>query len=424
MLTLLGAGQGQNSALVPSLSFDWLNTNSLTSAEGYPLTFTRASQATYWGSDGLLKTATTNEARFEYDPNTLVKRGLKIEPQVTNLLLRSEDYVNAYWLKTDITASLTTETLGIRGNTNEATKIQEGSAGTAVLSNTAVTTTASAIYACSVVIKRGNTDWICLSLLDSGGTNGGRAWFNLNTRVKGSTATVGSGASIFSDVEILQNGFARVFIRCTISTSTSMVASLFSASANSNTTRVANAFYYLNGSQIELGQFPTSYIQTTTATVTRSSDVATMATGVWYNASEGSILADFLNYSVLNPASKQFYYSLDEGVGSNKIASSLFSQVEFFVVAGGVTQSNISSSVVTPSQLTRYKLATSYKQNDFYFGINNIQIGVSSSGNTPTGITTLRIGHDNASRFSHGCFASFRYFNRKLPNATLQALTV
>ena len=407
------------SPLVPSLSFDWLNTNSLTSAEGYPLTFTRASQATYWGIDGLLKTATTNEARFEYDPNTLVKRGLKIEPQATNLLLRSEDYANAYWSKTDITATLTTETLGVRGNSNEATKIQEGTAGTAVLSNTAVTTTASTIYCCSVIIKRGNTDWVCLSLLDSAGTNGGRAWFNLNTRAKGNTATVGSGASISSDIELLQNGFARIFIRCTISTSTSMVASLFSASANSSTTRVNNAFYYLNGSQIELGQFPTSYIQTTTATVTRSADVATMSTGAWYNASEGSISENLVHYGTVQSIVRHALFAVDDNTGSNRM-SATFNSNDFFVVASNVTQSNINLAF-SLQNYTLYKSAIGYKVNDFFFGVNNTTTS-SLSGNIPS-VNTLRVGTDNTNRNINGCIQTFRYYNRKLPNATLQALT-
>lgn len=416
MLTLLGAGQGQNFA--PSLSFDWLNTNSLTSAEGYPLTFTRASQATYWGIDGLLKTATTNEARFEYDPNTLIKRGLKIEPQATNLLLRSEDYANAYWLKTDITAALTNETLGVRGNSNEATKIQEGTAGTAVLSNTAVTTAASTIYCCSVIIKRGNTDWICLSLLDSAGNNGGRAWFNLNTRVKGSTATVGSGASISSDIELLQNGFAHIFIRCTISTSTSMVASLFSASANSSTTRVNNANYYLNGSQIELGQFPTSYIQTTTATVTRSADVATMSTGSWYNASEGSIL---LRAGMpFAQDTTGFSFSIDDNTNNNRITSSL-NNADFFVATGSVSQVSIINPV-KPDRNLVYSGGYGYKLNDFVYNQNGSLIGTDNLGSIPV-VSTLRIGSDSLNRCIKGYIRSFRYYNRRLSNETIQALT-
>lgn len=53
------------------------------------VTFTRSSSATYFDSAGALQTATTDVPRFDYDPATLVARGLLIEEQRTNLLLNS-----------------------------------------------------------------------------------------------------------------------------------------------------------------------------------------------------------------------------------------------------------------------------------------------------------------------------------------------
>lgn len=51
----------------------------------------RASTGTYVGSDGLLKTAAVNEARYSYDPTTLALQGLLIEAASTNLLRSSND---------------------------------------------------------------------------------------------------------------------------------------------------------------------------------------------------------------------------------------------------------------------------------------------------------------------------------------------
>jgi hypothetical protein len=48
------------------------------------ITFTRASTGTYLDSDGLLKTATTNTPRIEYDANGN-RKGLLIEEARTNL---------------------------------------------------------------------------------------------------------------------------------------------------------------------------------------------------------------------------------------------------------------------------------------------------------------------------------------------------
>ena len=48
------------------------------------ITFTRSSSATFVGSDGLIQTATTNEARFDHDPLTGESLGLLMEEARTN----------------------------------------------------------------------------------------------------------------------------------------------------------------------------------------------------------------------------------------------------------------------------------------------------------------------------------------------------
>ena len=53
-------------------------------------TLTRASSGTYFDATGTLQTAGTNVARFDYDPATLLPRGLLLEGQATNLFLNSQ----------------------------------------------------------------------------------------------------------------------------------------------------------------------------------------------------------------------------------------------------------------------------------------------------------------------------------------------
>jgi hypothetical protein len=61
------------------------------------ITFSRAGTATYFNSSGVLTTANTNEARYDYNPSTLVARGLLIEESKTNYISYSQNFENAYW---------------------------------------------------------------------------------------------------------------------------------------------------------------------------------------------------------------------------------------------------------------------------------------------------------------------------------------
>jgi hypothetical protein len=97
--TLVGAYQDTNrTAVSPSLYLNFVNNEVLDPR----ITFTRASTATYVGSDGLIKTAATNVPRFAHDPVTGEGLGLLIEEARTNLLLYSEQSDNAAWGKTNI----------------------------------------------------------------------------------------------------------------------------------------------------------------------------------------------------------------------------------------------------------------------------------------------------------------------------------
>jgi hypothetical protein len=69
----------------PTLNLDFAKTKSLDPR----ITFTRASTATYVGSNGLIQTAASGVARFDHNPTTGESLGLLVEPARTNLLLNS-----------------------------------------------------------------------------------------------------------------------------------------------------------------------------------------------------------------------------------------------------------------------------------------------------------------------------------------------
>ena len=81
----------KNARAVPSLDLRFAENKSLTDAKtgASLITFTRASTGTYVGSDGVLQSAVTNEARFDHNPTTGESLGLLVEEARTNLLLNS-----------------------------------------------------------------------------------------------------------------------------------------------------------------------------------------------------------------------------------------------------------------------------------------------------------------------------------------------
>ena len=88
---------------VPSLDLPFADRKSLVDriSGNNLITFTRSTTGTYVGSDGLIKTASVNEARFDHNPATGEILGLLVEEARTNVLQYSQDFTNAYWTKTN-----------------------------------------------------------------------------------------------------------------------------------------------------------------------------------------------------------------------------------------------------------------------------------------------------------------------------------
>jgi len=106
-----------------SLNLQLATDKTLTARKGPTPTFTRASTATFVGSDGLIQSAAINQARFDHNPVTLASLGLLMEESRTNLVFPS--------------ATLTTQT---RTVTAVAHTLSFYGTGTVVLSGTHVAT--------------------------------------------------------------------------------------------------------------------------------------------------------------------------------------------------------------------------------------------------------------------------------------------
>jgi hypothetical protein len=169
--------------------------------------------------------------------------------------------------------------------------------------------------------------------------------------------------------------------------------------------------YLFWGFQRETGSFPTSYIPTTSSTVTRSADVASM-TGTnfssWYNQSEGSWYIDYnkklapvniSNVGVIGP--QHLYYR-----GNSTEALRRFG-------------SNTPATGIVDNQ---NKIALAYGSSDFDICANGSATVDNYSVATPTGQTTAHLMSDGSNYLTSN-ISRLTYYPKRLTNAQLQSLT-
>jgi hypothetical protein len=243
-------------------------------------TLTRASSGTYVDSSGYIASASTNVARLTHNSSGS-RLGLLVEESRTNEQIRSENWA-FNWTLTALTqtASATTSPDG----TTNATRLVETSATsvheTYIAFSPTITTCTWTCYC-----KKDQRDAVSLGLYLST-NNWIVATFDLTNGTAGAVAAGSSSGwtSTSSGIESAGNGW----YRCRITGTRPSTGQLFPVIAlNTSTTptrqsgngqenyagNTANGAFVW-GAQLEGASTATAYIPTTTATVTRSADLA------------------------------------------------------------------------------------------------------------------------------------------------------
>jgi hypothetical protein len=222
------------------------------------------------------------------------------------------------------------------------------------------------------------------------------------------------------DINTTLNGeWQRIVLNDSFSTTSSTVVMGVEFGFTSDDS-VAGQIYYLWGAQLEAGSYATSYIPTTTASVTRNQDVCSK-TGIssLIGQTEGTIFfdANFDDSDTVN-------FSISDGTSSNYVlidttsARSVFARVQ----QGGVTQAQISTTSSFYSVGERLKCAIAYKSNDFAFYINGTSIGTDNSGSVPT-LDQLRFSRWNGALAATQRINQTILFPTRLTNDQLEQLT-
>jgi hypothetical protein len=239
------------------------NSGKLYAVKGADLTVTRATGATRVNANGIIEKMGANVPRIDYSgggcPSILV------EPQRTNLVLRSREFDNSIWTKDDVTVTANS-IISPDGTQNADSIIENSSTGYHFIQQTF--SSINQTYTYSIFAK--NISGTRKLVIREGVNTGAYGAFDLvNGVVSGSDATC--------SIENFDNGWYICRITFSgLSGTSSIQLSISNSNSFSSYSGNGTSGFYLFGAQIEAGWNATSYIPTTTATVTRNADVITL----------------------------------------------------------------------------------------------------------------------------------------------------
>jgi hypothetical protein len=346
------------------------------------ITFTRASGGSYVGADGLIKYAGVNEARFDHNPTSGESLGLLVEEARTNLALYSEQFDNAYWSKIRTTA--TSNVIAAPDGTITADQIdhQSQSGDWSIIFRSALGAAGSNVFTIYLRCAAGQT--VANYKLSAGGTI--------------STITVTDQWQRFS-----------------LSYSGTQDVRMGNYIPESSPARTVYAW----GAQLEAGAFPTSYIPTTTTTVTRSADVASI-TGSnfssWYNQNAGTFYSKGdLTYGTVTSFRRLL------AVNNGRFSWNMIEGINVFKEDGSGARGAFYTGL-SPNTPFKYHIAESV-DNTIPGAVSLVASGVIKTleqpGSTLPAASALSIG---TNKFT-GRIARLTYYPVRLPDATLQTLT-
>lgn len=311
-----------------------------------------------------------------------------VEPQRTNLALRSEEFENAYWGKDNSTIS-SNSIISPDGTQDADSLIANGNSYAQIYKS--YTLTSATTYTYSVFVKKSNYRYINLYTFQT--RNGESAnFYDFDTNSVNNTVVPSTPLSFVN----YPNGWVRLSLTYTASAASQQFMITMCSSTGFNLiTPPANSTVYLWGAQLEAGAYPTSYIPTVASTVTRVSDVASK-TGIssLLNPSEGTL---FIESSALSNDLTSKAIGIGDGTDSN------YALIQYSSVGSNIIRFDVRNSLgvfrilISVDDITlNKKILLTWKDNSIFAFINGVKYTltlVAGSGNgIPTALNRIDFG--------------------------------
>jgi hypothetical protein len=284
-------------------------------------------------------------------------------------------------------------------------------------------------YTGSCFFKKHDTDYVQLSWQGDGD-----AYANFD--LANGTVTVEDNCT--AGIEAVGNGW----YRCHFTNTTTLGEGLhISPIAEPNADRLPTFTSHCDmiywGAQVEAGSFPTSYIPTSGSTVTRANEVAELTGNnfsSWYNHDEMSFYAEHIvgNIDPTYANAAPFFLAQDtnttnlisvgQGAGwggsSNRRNSA-------YVVTNNVTQAiNATPDYLNVGDRTRIAFGASNSDGTYSLSADT-QTLLTGNMSLPFTINKAQIGKGYVTDpyYTNGWIKKIAFYQQRLPNATLQAMT-
>jgi hypothetical protein len=384
------------------------------------LSVTRATTATRVNSSGLIESVASNVPRLDYTNGSCPS--ILVEPQRTNLLTYSQQFDNADWIdeNVNLTANSIISPSGVlNGYKMTDTSVVDGEFR--IQQNK--TTTISTPYTATVFLKADASNFAMLRMY---GGNLGLYYcvvVNLSNGTITKTQNGGLTSSVSYTITPCVNGWYKLTATSTM-VSTNMFHIVHVSNSGTptigdygqiNYTGTGSNSIYVWGAQLEAGSYATSYIPTTSASVTRNADVISK-TGIssLIGQTEGTVFVDFYvdNLSAQTNAPVILSLGADQYIQINNNG-----RIQFYFESG--CNIDLTSFALTNG---RHKFGFGYKANDFVAYVDGTLAGTDTSG-TPNATSLLNLGYSNTNFIGKIDYNTVALWKTRLTNTQLAQLT-
>jgi hypothetical protein len=240
------------------------------------------------------------------------------------------------------------------------------------------------------------------------------ARFNLTTGALISASTGVTASSV-----LYPNGWVRVIATATATATDTGNFSIRIMDGSTSYQGDGTGTILIWGAQLEAGSFPTSYIPTTSSTVTRAADVASISGSnfsSWYRQDEGTVFADAAS-------TRGALIGFSDGTSTERyriVAAS--TALAGFGTSGGSTQFNFNTGLDSWISPDSGKGALGLKLNNFFVVANGNYTATDPSG-TPPNVDRLFIGNAHINSPLNGHLRRLTYWPQRLPDSALVNIT-